>query len=158
LEQTKLRMVDIAGGKISVGPRPRLKLLKEFKQSGISHIWTLLSEHEGATDIEKAARKNALQWVWLPLANGKPPEQTSLDEIQQCFAQCQRLLSEGAQIYLHCSAGIHRTGMIAYAFCRFLGLSRAEALHIVEQLRTVTAEGVTEHRLAWGDSNFGQKE
>ncbi|WP_372627239.1 hypothetical protein [Arsukibacterium sp.] len=157
IQQVNIAALEVAGGKISVGHRPKLKLLKDFKQSGVSHIWTLLSEHEGAAEINKAARKNGLQWVWLPLENGKPPEHSRIADITDCFARCKTLLTEGAHLYLHCSAGIHRTGMIGYAFFRYLGLSRTEALHLLENLRSVTSNGVGESRLAWGDDYFAKK-
>jgi protein-tyrosine phosphatase len=66
-------------------------------------------------------------------------------------------LEEGHHIYIHCSAGIHRTGMIANALLRYLGYTADESEALIAELRTHTAEGVGEHRLAWGDQ-FAQKE
>jgi protein tyrosine/serine phosphatase len=52
---------------------------------------------------------------------------------------------------IHCSAGIHRTGMIANALLRSLGLTADEAKAGLLTMRQVTHDGVGEHRLAWGE-------
>ncbi|MGH1374118.1 MAG: protein-tyrosine phosphatase family protein [Cellvibrionaceae bacterium] len=142
-------------GALAIGHRPKLKKLNLFQQQGTTHIWTLLSEREGALDIRKASRKAGLEWLWLPLANGKPPEDDLLPEIKTCFDECKAALEQGGFIYLHCSAGIHRTGMISYAFLRYLEFSEEEALAKLGELRTLTQEGVGDDRLAWGNENFG---
>ena len=66
------------------------------------------------------------------------------------FSEIAKTLETGAGVYIHCSAGIHRTGMVAFALLRFLGLSADEAASGLAHLRKVTAEGVGEDRLAWG--------
>ena len=52
---------------------------------------------------------------------------------------------------VHCSAGIHRTGMFGYALLRAVGLDREASNAKLRELRAVTAEGVGDERLAWGD-------
>jgi protein-tyrosine phosphatase len=147
--------VNVLNGTLSLGHRPKVKILKLYKHYGISHIWTLLSEKEGALDIRQATLNSDLEWVWLPLANGKEPEIDRLKEIEICFNMCKELLNSGANIHMHCSAGIHRTGMISYAFLRHLGYSGGDALAKLREMRTITSEGVGEERLKWGDSRFG---
>jgi protein-tyrosine phosphatase len=64
-------------------------------------------------------------------------------------------IARGGKVVVHCSAGIHRTGMIGYALLRQLGLSADAAREKLSALRSVTAEGVDSDRLAWGDSLAG---
>ncbi|MGH1371236.1 MAG: protein-tyrosine phosphatase family protein [Cellvibrionaceae bacterium] len=149
--------VSVLEGALAIGHRPKLKKISTLKEGGATHIWTLLSEREGALDIGKATKKSDLQWQWLPLANGKPPEDSALTLIETSFAECKAALEEGARIYLHCSAGIHRTGMMSYAFLRYLNFDETEALETVKKMRTLTREGVGSERLAWGDAHFGSK-
>lgn len=156
---SSLQIEPFLNGALALGPRPRLKRLADYQRQGVTHIWTLLAEHEGAREIERATLKAGLQWLWLPLANGKPPEAALLPTINACFSQCLDDLEKGAVIYLHCSAGIHRTGMVIYAFFRYAGLSRDEALVHLKNMREVTHEGAFEgageQRLAWADQVFG---
>ncbi|MCW8108970.1 tyrosine-protein phosphatase [Alteromonas ponticola] len=147
--------VKLLNGSLGIGHRPRLKKLKDYKHIGVTHIWTLLSEKEGALDIKRATHKSGLEWVWLPLSNGKPPEEEVNTVISHCFANTKELLAEGAKIYLHCSAGIHRTGMISYAFLRFLGYSDSESFGKLNEMRALTSSGVGMERLEWGNVNYG---
>lgn len=62
------------------------------------------------------------------------------------------LTVDNASLMIHCSAGIHRTGMITNALLRYLGLSAEDALKKIGLAREHTAAEVGEHRLAWGQS------
>lgn len=138
-------------GTLSIGHRPKIKNLKDYKKWGVTHIVTLLSEKEGALDIEKAVYENDLHWLWLPLENAQPPDRDRNDEILGIFKQWKTLLNDHASLYLHCSAGIHRTGMIAYAFLRYLGFNAPQAAQELEQMRLMTAQKAGFQRFAWGD-------
>jgi protein tyrosine/serine phosphatase len=63
-------------------------------------------------------------------------------------------LRDGGRIYLHCSAGIHRTGMIAAALLFHLGHDDEQTRAILAALRPLTASDVGEARLDWARS-FG---
>ena len=155
VSELNIQYVSVLNGALAIGPRPRLKKLMDYREFGTSHIWTLLSEKEGALDIKKASKKAGLEWLWLPLVNGKPPEEALFSEIIECFSECKAALQDGALIYLHCSAGIHRTGMISYALLRYLNYSESESLKKIEGMRALTHEGVGSERLQWGNVNFG---
>ena len=57
---------------------------------------------------------------------------------------------------MHCSPGIHRTGMIVYALLRYLQISKEEALQKLKLMRDITFQEVKESRLIWGDK-FGNE-
>jgi protein tyrosine/serine phosphatase len=61
------------------------------------------------------------------------------------------LIAAGGRLVVHCSAGIHRTGMFGYALLRQFGLDPEVARAKLAELRQVTAHGVGPDRLAWGD-------
>uniref|UniRef100_UPI003F491158 tyrosine-protein phosphatase n=1 Tax=Nonomuraea sp. CA-252377 TaxID=3240003 RepID=UPI003F491158 len=65
--------------------------------------------------------------------------------------QLSSLLRDGGHVLIHCSAGIHRTGMFAYALLRFTGMTSEDAAPSLERLNAVMATEVGDHRLAWGD-------
>jgi protein-tyrosine phosphatase len=55
-------------------------------------------------------------------------------------------LETGESVLVHCSAGIHRTGMLTFALFRWLGLSEPEALAVLATIRPATREGIrSEH-------------
>jgi protein-tyrosine phosphatase len=101
--------------------------------------------------------KNAgLNWIWLPVPNGNYPEGEVHKRLIQAMPQLSQLLDEGGSLLIHCSAGIHRTGTVAYGLLRWRGVERDEAMRIIGEIRILTAEGMMEKRMRWGDENARQ--
>lgn len=67
-----------------------------------------------------------------------------------------QLLDDGKSLLIHCSAGIHRTGTVAYGLLRWRGMERDEAMNVIGDIRKETAEGMMEKRMRWGDENARQ--
>lgn len=130
-------------GHIAIGHRPGAKLLTQLKTAGCTHVVSLLSAREGG----KPDRD-----LCLPLESATPPARERWPEVLVFFGRLRDALEHGARIYIHCSAGIHRTGMITYAFLRWLGQSREQAMAMLRELREITAQQAGENRLAWGDA------
>jgi len=148
--------VSVGQGRLAIGHRPKLKALPRLKEAGCTHLLTLLGEREGAMTIGLAAQSAHIEWLWLPLDNGDPPLEVREPEVRTMLERLELLLDCNSSIVVHCSAGIHRTGMITYALLRQLGLSREQAMQKLSELRPVTAEGVGEARLQWGDRFGGE--
>ena len=142
-------------GALAVGHRPGKKMIQAMPHQGVTHVLTLLAASEGAEDIGRAVQMAGLAWVWLPLASADPPGEDRHEEITQTFEAVRQALDDGGHVYVHCSAGIHRTGMVTYALLQHLGLPDDEALAALAELRAETAEGVGAERLAWGRASFG---
>ena len=140
----RLTWRPLAGGHLAIGHKPGRDLRQALAETGCTHVLSLLADHEAGV----AASGVQLR---LPLASAEPPGAERSAEVRACFAELRGLLAAGAKIYVHCSAGLHRTGMVTHAFLRFLGHSRAEALARMAELREATAAAATEPRLAWGE-------
>jgi len=147
-----LPFVKVLSGRLAVGHRPKVKLLSEMKRMGVTHILTLLSPKEGAEALGAAIKKQGIKWLWLPLQSAAPPDASYRETVERLFDKCEAQLQQSATIYIHCSAGIHRTGMVAYALLRHMGLPADEALKLLGIMRQLTGEGVGTHRLDWGKS------
>lgn len=148
-----LTWVSVRRGSIALTSRPRIRVLRELaREEACTHVLTLLSEREGAAEIGAATEAAGMAWMWLPFENGSPPGKKRDEELTNALAELRRVLgTEGSRILIHCSAGIHRTGMVAYALLRFAGDDAVTAREKLAALRTVTHEGVGEHRIAWGE-------
>ena len=149
--EVALRWVPLVEGAVALYHRPRKGAVARLKDAGCTHILTLLSEQEGAREIGEAVRRSSMSWLWFPLKNGDPLSASRDAEVNALLGELRQALEGGARILVHCSAGIHRTGMIAYALLRSLGHSQGEARSDLRAMRALTAEGVKEHRLAWGE-------
>lgn len=144
-----LRWVNVGEGRMAIGHRPDKKAIKAFKQFGVTHIVTLLSGPEGAMDIGSAARRAGIDWIWFPMRSASRPDAQRLPEIEILFEKLKMTLAAGGSIFIHCSAGIHRTGMITYGMLRSFGLSKDDANTCLRSLRPETAEGLGESRLSF---------
>ncbi len=145
--------IAVGGGHLAIGHRPKVKALAALAADGCTHVFTLLSEREGALALRQAVEAAGLVSLWLPLASGDPAE---ADErtVRAALKEARQALMAGGRVFVHCSAGIHRTGMIALALLRSLDIEEEDASELLVELRAVTAEGVGSARRAWAD-RFG---
>jgi protein-tyrosine phosphatase len=143
--------VRLGKGAVALTHRPKLKLLPGLAAAGATHLVTLLSKREGALQVGPAAQAAGLAWLWVDVPNGQEPTPASRNAMVAALVTLAPLVAGGATGVVHCSAGIHRTGMFGYALLRTHGLDPATAAATLRRLRTVTAEGVGEQRLEWAE-------
>ncbi|MEZ5943235.1 MAG: tyrosine-protein phosphatase [Planctomycetaceae bacterium] len=148
---TPINWIQVHQGRLAIGHRPKLKLIPELSSLGVTHVLTLLSAKEGAERIGQICVQERLEWIWLPLENGQPPSVDRDEDIVRTFRVMSDAIQESKSLFVHCSAGIHRTGMMTHALLGFLGFTNSESRQLLERLRGHTAHGVGDERLAWGD-------
>lgn len=85
-------------------------------------------------------------------ADGNRPVGEVHQRMMEALPRLSQLLDEGASLLIHCSAGIHRTGTVAYGLLRWRGESWEEAMELIGQMRLVTLNEVGEKRLRCGDA------
>ncbi|GAA0879660.1 hypothetical protein GCM10009119_26290 [Algoriphagus jejuensis] len=149
---TAINWVQVGNCLLAVGHKPGGRITFErLKNEGSTAVLTLLNENEGASAIGKQVHTVNIEWIWLPFSASNPHEGESIAQIYSHYTKLSDLINSGAKIYIHCSAGIHRTGMITYGFFRFIGQEKTEAVGLLKSLREVTAAQVGEDRLLWAD-------
>ena len=146
-----IRWTPIGAGRLALWHRPGRRHFAALRDAGVTHLVTLLSEREGARAIGEQADAAGLRWVWLPMEGAKEPEASARQTLDEGLGRLSHLLDDGAWLLIHCSAGIHRTGMFAYALLRYRRLSRDDALATIDLARPHTREGLKEHHFRWGD-------
>jgi protein-tyrosine phosphatase len=147
-----IHWTTIGAGRLALWHRPGRRHFSALHQVGVTHLVTLLSESEGARTIGDQARAAGIGWIWLPLQGAKEPPAGVRPALDAGLAEASNLLDQGASLLIHCSAGIHRTGMFAYALLRHRNQTRDAALSTIEQSRRHTREGLNERHLVWGDN------
>lgn len=144
--------VKVENGFMAIGHKPGGKISFEgLKEEGTSTVLTLLQNNEGASLIGKRLQSLQINWIWFPFSASKPHDGKALVEVKNSYQELAKLLEAGDKIYIHCSAGIHRTGMITYGLLRFLGKDKTVAFELLRQMREVTANQVGTERLLWAD-------
>lgn len=136
-------------GRLALWHRPPVRALPRLRDAGITDVVTLLCAREGAQDVGSAVEQAGMCWIWVPLENGRPPGDERTDEFRRIFQRLSDRLDEGATLLLHCSAGIHRTGMVASGLLHHRGLTGEDVLATIRAARSVTANGVGP-RIEWG--------
>lgn len=148
----KLTFVRILSGALAIGHRPPLRALPAMQRAGVTHVATVLSRAEGAEAIGAAVERAGMAWLWIELGSTKSLPQRRKPEVMDALSSMASVLKDGGRIYLHCSAGIHRTGMIAAALLFHLGRDEAQTRATLAALRPLTATDVGEARLEWARS------
>jgi protein-tyrosine phosphatase len=143
---------DCFGGRLSIGHRPGKAVLSRLRHLGVSGLFTILSEREGANLIRDACLQSGVKWYGLPLDSAAPPDRELFPNICAAFEWLRAELASGGSIYMHCSAGLHRTGMIAYGFLRFLGVPPSDAETELRAMRSLTWESIGSQRIAWSEN------
>jgi protein tyrosine phosphatase (PTP) superfamily phosphohydrolase (DUF442 family) len=147
----EVRWVAVGPGRVALSHRPKLKDIANLAEQGCQRIVTIQGHNEQPGQIERAAREAGLAWTWVPVGHGKFPKDEADRLMRRGLQELVRAVEAGESVLVHCSAGIHRTGMLVFALLRWIGLSQAEALEQLGTMRSATGERVREEQLAWGN-------
>lgn len=147
-------VIGINHGFLCIGHRPKVFDILDLRDEGFTHVVTVLGESEKARDIGREVERSGLVWIWLPLRSAKVPvkDNESIENIEAGLNRLLPLFSDPqsqCKVYLHCSAGIHRTGMITIALLSSLGYTEEKMMEVLMELREVTAMNVGEDRVRW---------
>lgn len=143
--------VSVGNGRLTLWHRPGAKAVPELRAFGCDCVVTLLSAREGAPVVGELVEQAGIEWVWLPLENGQPPRGAVSEAVLAALPAIAARLDGGHSILIHCSAGIHRTGMVAFALLRWHGYSEEEALAAIGEMRAHTGAGVQRKQIDWGN-------
>ena len=106
--------------------------------AGCDRIVTILSVKDRPQGIGRQAQSIGLQWSWLKVAtaNNMLLQEKMLfkQEVKKIY---ERVLNNES-VLIHCSAGLHRTGMFAYALLRKGGCGHQKAISLIGEMRKET--------------------
>jgi protein-tyrosine phosphatase len=146
-----LQWVAVGPGRLALAHRPKLKDIVKLPGLGCQRVVTIQSGNEGALQVGRAVQQAGIAWTWIPVGHGKFPEDEADRLLRRALPELTERLEAGESILVHCSAGIHRTGMLVFALLRWRGASETEALELIAALRPETRAGLREEHLAWGN-------
>ena len=104
----------------------------EVVRAGVTHIIDMQIEW----DDTRLAAPYGVKVLWNPTDDdfrAKPPE---LFQRGVQFA-LEALDDDGARLFIHCAAGVHRAPMMALAVLRAMGFSLEDAMEMIESRRKV---------------------
>lgn len=141
---------------ISCHGRPTGKDLKFFKMAyGMNYVLTLQNPKEKPEEIKKICDENNIRWQLIELYGANLPYfekrdtqkliSTNLEELYKI------LKNEKIILFIHCAAGIHRTGTVLYSLLRIFGESAESALRAIEFIRLETRNQVGDSRISYAE-------
>jgi protein-tyrosine phosphatase len=145
----QIRRLKCVDGSLVLGHRPGRKSKGALGRLGLTHVCTLLDKREGPAPVERIAHELGCIWVWIPIAGGGLDILRALDT-EAAVIKLARALAGAPhpRVYVHCSAGIHRTGFFASLLLRLQSQNTLEVLAALEALRPVTTQQVGPDRVA----------
>lgn len=141
-----------ASGKLALSERPKLKEVKELVPAGCDRVVTILAERgEQAHKIGQAVEAHGMSWEWLKVAHAT--ELSTAEEMffKRAVHKIYNCILDNESVLVHCSAGLHRTGMFAYAILRKGGIEQDVALDIIKDIRQETFEALENKYIALAD-------
>jgi protein tyrosine phosphatase (PTP) superfamily phosphohydrolase (DUF442 family) len=144
--------VPVGHGRLALSNRPKLKDIPKLAAVGCHRIVTVQGHNERPGQIGRVAKAAGLAWTWVPVGQGKAPVDAADLYLRHGLAELVAAVAAGESVLVHCSAGIHRTGRLALALLRWVGVSESAALDLLAAMRPVTRAGVGPEHLAWGNA------
>jgi protein-tyrosine phosphatase len=122
------------------------------RDHGLVHLVCLLEDHElellGIPDLLPRAEAEGLKALHAPLPDGGTP--SSPEAMETLVQRILSWLEVGEGVFLHCWAGMGRTGTVASACLIARGFSAAEAMERVRKARPGAVETPAQERFLRG--------
>jgi protein-tyrosine phosphatase len=148
--------VQVRAGRIALSNRPKLKDIADLPEQGCQRVITIQGRNELPNQVERAVKAAGMAWTWVPIGHGKFPEGEADLVMRRGLQELVESIEAGESVLIHCSAGIHRTGMLTFALLRWLNIPEIEALDMIEAMRSVTRADIRAEHLAWGNQVAAQ--
>eukprot|EP00754_Rhynchopus_humris_P007194 Rhum_TRINITY_DN13366_c0_g1::Rhum_TRINITY_DN13366_c0_g1_i1::g.59481::m.59481 len=136
---------DVRKGSIGLDHFPSQKAVKQHKAQGCTLVITLQKDEEGAQVVRKLCKKNNLEWLQVDF--WRHFHRKEADVLWTKVAYVASVVQDGGSVLVHCAAGIHRTGMFAYAVLMALGYTPKAALESLRIMRETCWRRVGLHRI-----------
>ena len=146
------------GSKITCHGKPKKNDIAYLKKEyNIDVIITILSDKEGAEDIHRYTEEEGnIKWIHLPIKGANMTclkKEDTIKMILDCLLNLyEEMQNKKRIIFIHCAAGLHRTGIILYTIIRMTGETKEKALDIIKDIRMETYKYCGEKRINYAES------
>lgn len=161
LKVKELNFFNLKGSnsKVACHSKPKIKeipfIVEKYK---VNFIYTLQHKKENPGLIEQKCKNCNINWNQLPLEAATIEyfecEETIKLIIDNLLYIYNILKNEEIILYIHCAAGVHRTGTILYSILRMFGESKESALKAIKFIRLETFNNVGEERINYAEEKL----
>ena len=121
-------------------PRFMLSLMEEDDLAAVGAPVKVLADDLAALGVE---------WLHLPISNLRPPDEKFEIAWVDLWPRLDKEFQKGGRVFIHCYAGLGRTGTVASLILMHYGMSARDAIQAVRAVRPGSIETVgQEHYLS----------
>lgn len=103
-------------------------------------------------------KQGGIKWHHIPLIGANSEyflsEGTSSLIIKNILIILDEMKKGILNIYIHCSAGVHRTGTVLYTLLRITGETQESAMEAIRIIREETYNNCGNHRIKFAEDNL----
>lgn len=149
---------EIEPHRLAFGPRPRAgdwlaDEIANWSRTGIRHVVSLLEDHEihelGITEEPELCSKNGITYHAFPIVDRGVP--ASIAGANALFIRFASLVASGEPAYVHCRAGIGRSGLVAAGILLHLGVPFESTFAMLSAARRLQVPD-TQSQIEWACS------
>jgi protein-tyrosine phosphatase len=143
--------------KVACHGRPNFKGITDMKLVyGVNHVLTLLKPKEKPEEIKECCEKNGIDWSTIHL-DGANLAYFKTKQVQESIIKgllniYEVLIKGDVVLFIHCAAGLHRTGTLLYSLLRMFDETPDSALDAIKYIREETRNKVGEERIAMAEN------
>lgn len=143
--------------KITCHGRPTIKQVKSMKQVyHVNYCLTLQKQRENPHDIEKYCLDNSISWQLIELDGANAAYLRKKDVmdgiVEGLLILCRKIIQEKLILFIHCAAGLHRTGTVLYTLLRIFDETPESAMEAIKIIRLDTYKEVGKERIRIAES------
>ncbi len=138
----------IEGVLVTASGAPGRPRFARWLEAGVTDVVTLQRDDERPDWLPDACAQEGVSWRAFPLSGKRLEHPDDVPHLRELMAWADALCAQpgGARrVVLHCSAGLHRTGIGLYLMMRRAGHAPDEAVARVARARPLTASELTRH-------------
>ena len=136
-----MNWVEALKGQLAISSIHELRLVNK---DNCDVVVSLVRQGEGPIlQLGVQAESRGVLWFHRPLQfqGHNPPETYAARSAISCV---NRYLNEGLRVFVHCSQGIHRSGLVCYCALRMGGLSDDRSVETIALTRPPAANALTD--------------
>jgi len=133
------RWSELCEVEFSAAGAPGRRRFEAWLRASVTHVVTMQRGDEMPDWLPGACEEHGVVWEHFPLSGKRLEAPEDAGELARLFDHA-RGFEPGARVVVHCSAGLHRTGLALFMIGRALGLEATRALEFVSAARALTGE------------------
>jgi len=138
--ETHQRGFPVGSGWLMLSGAPGKGAVQQWAE-GLDCVVTLLRAnelHDRRLNLAAELAPLGVEWLHLPISGASLQGDDDRATVKAAASAVAERLRAGKAVAVHCSAGLHRTGIVGYLALRLLGRSLASTLELLGQVRWET--------------------